>query len=391
MGIYKMGQHTLASRLCETASPQNMLTKVLDDGSVWGCIYALDVTSEQTFFTTSNYLDCQQPNRFSALKLLDKLYSSYVSMTNLAPRINGVNGFNAGAAITSEGYHKYGASALQLTGTTSGVEVFSQTSIAPVSLVAGHTYYVRVEIKQSTKQGSCDIFLGSTTVGGNVTAEGATVRSIPVSANNTWTIASAVHTLNASIATGKHKLRLDYNNSKTAGTMTFDGLMVIDLTEAFGPDFTPTKAWCDANIPFFTGTTIIDAQSSDFKRWEFMLTYPKLSLTDYNRWSQTGSPNSTAPGGYTRINTSWTVHAGPLRKGSGSAQYNCDNEGTTTWFAAIGQTAIWKTTDPIPSANSGSVGQTATELWIRIDNLAPTKLAHIYNSGDIVGEQLYEL
>ena len=391
MGIYKMGQHTLASRFSEAPSLKDMRIKVLDDGSAWGRIYALDVTYDQTFFTTSNYLDCKEPNRFSALELLDKLYSSYVTMTNLAPLINGTEGFSIGTANTAEGYHKYGAQALQFTGTTSAAEITcSPTSLVP--LVAGHTYYVRVEIKQATKQGSCDVFLGGTTVGGNVTAEGYTVKSVAASGNGVWTIASAVHTLNASIATGNHKIRLDYNNSNTAGYMTFDGLMVIDLTASFGEAFTPSKEWCDTNIPFFTGSKLINAQDSGFKRWEFMLTYPKLSTTDYNRWSQTGSPNTSAPGGYVRINTPWTVHAGPLRKlASGSAQYNCDNVGSTTWFAAIGQTAIWKSADPIPAANSGSVGQTATELWIRIDNLAPLNLARIYDSEDITGGQLYEL
>lgn len=34
-------------------------------------------------------------------------------------------------------------------------------------------------------------------------------------------------------------------------TITFDALMCIDLTEAFGAGNEPTKAWCDENIPYF--------------------------------------------------------------------------------------------------------------------------------------------
>lgn len=34
-------------------------------------------------------------------------------------------------------------------------------------------------------------------------------------------------------------------------TITFDALMCVDLTEAFGAGNEPTKAWCDENIPYF--------------------------------------------------------------------------------------------------------------------------------------------
>ena len=99
--------------------------------------------------------------------------------------------------------------------------------------------------------------------------------------------------------------------------------------------------------------------------YEFILRYPRLSATAYNRWKQTGSPWESAPGGYERIETSWTAHAGPLRKASGDAQFNCDNVGSTTWYAAIGQTNGW-TNGSIPGADGNQ--QFETELWIRIDD-----------------------
>lgn len=37
-----------------------------------------------------------------------------------------------------------------------------------------------------------------------------------------------------------------------------DGLMIVDLTEAFGAGNEPTKEWCDTNIPYFDGTTKIE-------------------------------------------------------------------------------------------------------------------------------------
>ena len=117
-------------------------------------------------------------------------------------------------------------------------------------------------------------------------------------------------------------------------------------------------------------------QVQAIKKYELMLTYPNLSSTLYNRWIQKGSPNESAPGGYERITTAWTAHAGPLRKVSGSAYYNCDNVGSTTWFAAIGQTSAWTSTQPIPGADGNP--QTETELWIRIDNLSPKQKAQIF-------------
>ena len=37
-----------------------------------------------------------------------------------------------------------------------------------------------------------------------------------------------------------------------------DGLMIVDLTEAFGSGNEPDQAWCDTNIPYFDGTYELD-------------------------------------------------------------------------------------------------------------------------------------
>jgi hypothetical protein len=116
----------------------------------------------------------------------------------------------------------------------------------------------------------------------------------------------------------------------------------------------------------------------------------KTIISDlYNRWTQTGSPEESAPGGYQRITTAWAGHAGPLRKSSGAALYNCDNVGTTSWYAPIGQTVKWTDTQAIPAADGTS--QTETELWARIDNLSPAIKASIYKDGYLNAGTLYEL
>lgn len=384
MGIYN--KHITAAEFSETAATNNMKLKFLDDGSVWARIHWLNVIKDTTYFANANEVaDCIAANRFSKTEIIDRLATSNVTLTNLAPEINGVTGFTSSyqSVNSVEGWHKYNSSSLKITSTDSLNEATS-TSGAVVPLVNGHTYYVRVEIKQSSIVGACQIYLGGTTAG-SIT-EPSFFGGRKASAANTWTIASGIGT--RTFPTGNHKLRLDFDNSKVAGDMTYDGLMVIDLTATFGPNFTPTQAWCDTNIPYFTGTKVIDATSSGYKRWEFMLTYPQLSSTLYNRWSQTGSPNESAPGGYTRITTAWAEHAGPLRKMTSTSLYNCDNIGSTTWFAAIGQYSAWTATQAIPGADGNP--QVETELWIRIDNLSPGLKAKIYDGNHMTGNHIYE-
>lgn len=86
----------------------------------------------------------------------------------------------------------------------------------------------------------------------------------------------------------------------------------------------------------------------------------------YNRWIQTSSPNTTSVSGFKPISTSWTAHNCGIRKHGTSCIYNCDSGGT--WYAPIGQTAIWE--GGIPAAD-GTM-QSETELWIRTDRLPAT-------------------
>ena len=43
----------------------------------------------------------------------------------------------------------------------------------------------------------------------------------------------------------------------TTSDTWIDGVMLIDLTEAFGIGKEPTKDWCDNNIPYFKDTHTI--------------------------------------------------------------------------------------------------------------------------------------
>ena len=298
------------------------------------------------------------------MKYVDSFKSKTYKMTNMLPAINGTTGFSSSYATASTDHTKYGTSALLLTGTTSAVEV-TATSTATYALDPTHKYYARVEIYQEEKQGSSDFYWP--------VAEPSMYAGKQVSAAGVWTMISSVMARSSFVA-GSGPIRLDYNNSSVAGKMWFDGVMLIDLTAVFGSGCEPTAAWCDANIPYFTGTKEIEANDYTHGRYEFMLTHPLLSSTLYNRWTQTSSANADTVTGFRKITIGWDSHNGGIRKKVGESVYNCDTG--TTLYAAIGQTKAWTNTS-IPGADGSQ--QKAIELWVRIDNISQAEIARMYN------------
>lgn len=121
--------------------------------------------------------------------------------------------------------------------------------------------------------------------------------------------------------------------------------------------------------------------------YEFMLTYPRLSKTLYNRWRQTSSPNASTVTGFTSITTAWGSHNGGLRKQGGSSLYNCDTG--STWYAPIGQYGQWTETQYIPAADGSS--QTETELWVRIDTLPDLNKISMFDNKFIQAFRIKEL
>lgn len=120
---------------------------------------------------------------------------------------------------------------------------------------------------------------------------------------------------------------------------------------------------------------IVDEFKTSSGVYEFMLTYPSLSSTLYNRWRQTSSPNAENVTGFSAITTAWSEHNFGIRLHGTTSIYDCDSG--DTWFAPIGQMATWTDTQYIPSANGSS--QTSTELWARIDTLSRQTNFKIYN------------
>ena len=111
--------------------------------------------------------------------------SKPISMTNLAPTINGNSGWSAGTS--SNAHTKYANNSLMITGTTSGLEATSAHSTA-ISLNNTHIYYARVEVYQESVVGSASIYWPI--------AEPTFFAGRSAKAGQ-WTIASAVNNRNS--------------------------------------------------------------------------------------------------------------------------------------------------------------------------------------------------
>ena len=160
------------------------------------------------------------------------------------------NDFWSGGTIDTT-HVKYGTSAIRLTGTSTSPEILAQNSTA-ISLDSTHIYYARYEVYHEGASGTAGIYWPI--------AEPNFVEGQSIGSANTWNIVSAVNN-RSTFTTGSYQMRLDYNNNNATTSVWYDGLVIIDLTATFGSGNEPTKEWCDANIPFFEGTTYINDPS----------------------------------------------------------------------------------------------------------------------------------
>ena len=148
-------------------------------------------------------------------------------------------------------------------------------------------------------------------------------------------------------------------------------------------DVTSTVEWfaneaevlhCTNKINRYSRMELVDNFLTENDNYEFMLTYPSLSSTLYNRWTQTSSANATTVTGLVKITEAWSNYNNGLRKHASSTNmYDCST--SSTWFAPIGEYQAWQASAGkiIPAANGTS--QTSTELWVRIDNLKNKDIA----------------
>lgn len=364
----------------------DMKIKTLNDGSAWARINWLNVAQDKTVFANAaEVAECTTAtNRYSRMGIVDKFVGKKFQIVNLMPAINTTN-YTGG--VVSTAYKKHSSSSLQVTATADNNEVYLKTA-GTVEYIPGHTYYARVELLQETIQGSHDWYWKI--------AEPYLYSAKKVTTAKTWTMVSGIRTAatiinrnGADWAAGSYQVRLDYNNNKTAGSMWFDGMMLIDLTATFGEGNEPTAAWCDVNIPYFTGSKMIEINDDNIGYYEFMLTYPSLSSTLYNRWRQSNSPNVAANQGtgYQAITTAWSNYAAPLTKSASSTSAVYSTNLTNNWWSPVGQLTLFQSTG-IPAANGST--QTEMELWVRIDTLPSLTKLSMFDNKYIQASNIYE-
>ncbi len=111
------------------------------------------------------------------------------------------------------------------------------------------------------------------------------------------------------------------------------------------------------------------------KKYEFLLEYPTLSKTKYNRWIQSANPTTTtiangtgsetAPG-YEEVHIDWSGNYwGGLTKSTNQSTFINGSVGHGNWFYAIGSYS--KYNGGIPGPVSSAV--TSVELWAKIEDI----------------------
>lgn len=141
---------------------------------------------------------------------------------------------------------KYGSYSLQLA--LQGDSSETKYTLEPKNenslfyLNPSHIYYIRVETYQEEKHGGTDIYWPI--------AESSflSARSGP---EGQWNLISAVSN-RSNFSEGYYPMQLVCDHESFYAFTWLDGLMLIDLTADFGAGNEPDKAWCDANLPYFS-------------------------------------------------------------------------------------------------------------------------------------------
>ena len=147
-------------------------------------------------------------------------------------------------AVIDQTHIKYGSYSLKLVGR----DLISEYELCPKNensvfyLTPSHYYYIRVETYQETMDGFIDIYWPTTT---------APLLSSAFGPTGQWNLVSDVRR-RSNYSEGYYPLKLAFDNGPSNNSTWLDGLMLIDLTADFGAGNEPDKAWCDANLPYFS-------------------------------------------------------------------------------------------------------------------------------------------
>lgn len=141
---------------------------------------------------------------------------------------------------------------------SSRLEGTTVTQASVISPIVGHKYYGRSYIKSSGTIGAADDrfewFAG----------DGYGLNFVFAHNNGNypnWTMRSSI--ISVDTVNGQN---YSVRNFVVAAKNTCwtDGLMIVDLTEAFGAGKEPNQQWCDENVPFFDGKMSLEVyETSD--------------------------------------------------------------------------------------------------------------------------------
>lgn len=174
------------------------------------------------------------------------------TLTNLIPEAAAKteNGWSTGTFVSDQVL--YGNTSLKLAGTSSTTEVITLLNTTNINQIPGHSYYARTYEYHLTS-----------TLDNKATWQAYWPQAEPYLALDTfgtanqWNMLSSVNIRSNASWEGPQQFRLDFDNSNIVGIAYYNGIMLIDLTEAYGEGNEPSKEWCDTNIPFFVNTIFI--------------------------------------------------------------------------------------------------------------------------------------
>ncbi len=400
-----------------------MKVKTLSDGSAWARIHWLDVTTDKTVFTgAKDVAFCNESNRFSRMGLIDHfrrkaLPAGYTRLDYIAS--TGTQYIDTNYYWTAENVSIYMDATI--TSNDSNQSLFGNEE----KFTGGDRYF---GIIPHGKSGSFGMYVGtgsigtvSLPVGTRTTLECSTTTdktftakvngAAVLSKTYSGTMMAYANTSSTNEHRGKIFIFSNHNSNSGASPIQNVGGMKLYAFKMYDNnkivrDFIPCKNgsgvvglydkvyntfYSSPNGTAFEAGSILP--QDDEGCFEFMLTYPRLSATDFNRWTQYSSANENVTSGFQAITTAWSQKSGGgLKLSNGDTIYNAGNTTSSNWYGAIGQTAIWTNSgiDGIPGANGKP--QTETELWVRIDNLVE-KLdkTSMLNDEYIQAFKIYEL
>lgn len=388
-----------SSDISEIGYIGGMKVKALSDGSAWARIHWLDVTTDKTWFKDSAEVAfCNKPNRFSRMGLVDHFKSydlpkEYEALDYIA---------STGTQYIDTGYYWQSETVRVVMDAAITSNSSNQSLFGNEEPFSGGRYF---SIVPHGNGGNFSFYVGSSTglLGGSIALDTRFTMECSTSSDKKFTLkiqGTTVNTLSyggtvmayantTSTHESKGKIYIFANhNSSTSGAspiqniggMKLYGFKMYD-NNALVRDFIPCKHsngtvglydkvfgvfYSSPNSAAFTaGPGATSSASKVDGIYEFMLTYPKLSATAFNRWTQASSPNANTVTGLKKITTAWNSHNGGIRKHGSACLYDCDTG--TSWYSPIGQYSQWTDGKYIPAADGSS--QTETELWVRIDNL----------------------